>query len=299
MRVNKRIFEFLTTMDKTKIIREIRNYVMICVGIALLSFGWTAFLLPHQITGGGVSGIAAVIYFATGLPVGVSTLLINLLLVAAAWRVLGKKFCINTIVCSAIMSFFMHLGQMIFTEPLVPDMFMCAIIGAALAGLGGGIAINYGGNTGGSDIVALMIRKYRNISYGMITLYFNIIVVVSSYFTVWDVEKLVYSFVVMFAYTFFADTVIDGYKQTYQFLVFSSKNREIAKKINEELKRGATFLNGKGSYTGEQVEVLLIIAHRSDKVRIIRIIKEIDDTSFISISRANSVFGKNFEKIKV
>ena len=286
-------------MDINKIIRDIRNWFMVCLGIAILSFGWTAFLLPHKITGGGVSGIAAVIYFATGLPVGISTLLVNVLLVAAAWKVLGRKFCVNTIICSAIMSLFMHIGQMMFTEPIVPDMFMCAIMGAALAGIGGAIAINYGGNTGGSDIVAIMIRKYRNISYGTITLYFNIIVVVSSYFTVWDVQKLVYSFVVMFAYTFFADMVINGYNQTYQFFVFSSKNHEIAKKINEELKRGATFLKGTGSYTGEPVEVLLIVAHRSDKVRIIRIIKEIDDTSFISISNTKSVFGKNFEKIKV
>ena len=101
-------------MDINKIIRDIRNWFMVCLGIAILSFGWTAFLLPHKITGGGVSGIAAVIYFATGLPVGVSTLLVNVLLVAAAWKVLGRKFCVNTIICSAIMSLFMHIGQMIY-----------------------------------------------------------------------------------------------------------------------------------------------------------------------------------------
>ncbi|MCQ2286440.1 MAG: YitT family protein [Bacteroidales bacterium] len=286
-------------IDKETVAKTLQNYLMVAVGIAILSFGWTAFMLPHQITGGGVSGIAAVLYFATGLPVGISTMAINTLLVLIAWRILGRRFCINTIICSALLSIFMGIGQQIFVKPLVPDTFMCTIIGAALAGLGGGIAINHGGNTGGADILVLMIRKYRNISYGIISLYFNVIVIISSYFTVWNVEKLVYSFVVMFAYTFFSDMVIDGYKQTYQFLVFSTKSHEIAKKINEELKRGATFLKGTGAYTNEPTEVLLIIAHRSDKVRIIRIIKEIDDTSFISVSKANSVFGKNFEKIKV
>ena len=281
------------------VLKEVRNFVFITIGLAIFAFGWTAFMIPHELTGGGVSGIGAILYFALKIPVGISTLVLNLILVAFAWKVLGRKFWVNTIICSVILSTFMAIGQAIFTQPLVDDKFMCSLIGASLAAFGVGMAINWGGNIGGTDIVALMIGKYRNISYGRVTLYTNLVIVGSSYFIVQDLEKLVYSMVVMFVYTVVSDVVIDGYKQSYQIMVFSKKNKEIAERINTELQRGATFIKATGSYSKEESEILLIIAHRTDKVLITRIIKEIDDTSFISISKTYGVFGKNFDQLKI
>ena len=168
-----------------------------------------------------------------------------------------------------------------------------------LSGVGVGIVLNNGGNTGGFDIVVLAVGKYRNISYGRLTLYVNILIVSSSYFVVGSVEKLVYSFVVMIAYVFTSDLVLDGFRQTYQFIVFSDKNVEIARQINEKLKRGATFLKGYGSYTKKESDVLLVIAHKPDKRNIIRIIKDIDRNAFISIAKTNTVYGKNFDEIKL
>lgn len=288
-------------MNLKKLLQFVEKYFFISIGLALFAFGWTAFLIPNQVTGGGVNGIAAIIYFAfPSVHVGVLVFIMNMILVLIAWKVLGRRFCIDTIICTIIMSLFMTIGQELFTlNPLVPDdPFMCSILGSALAGAGVGLALNYGGNTGGTDIIVLMVSKYRNISYGRMTLYINILIVLSSYLTVHDPVKLVYSIVVMFAYMLFSDLVIDGYKQSFQFLVFSSKNQEIAERINKELKRGATFLKGTGSYNRVESDVLLIVAHRTDNVNIVRIIKEIDDSAFISISKVQSVFGKNFEKIK-
>ena len=287
------------SLSRKDVLKEVRNFVFITLGLALFAFGWTAFMIPHELTGGGVSGIGAILYFALKIPVGISTLVLNLILVAIAWKVLGRKFCVNTIICSVILSTFMTIGQAVFTQPLVDDKFMCTLIGASLAAFGVGMAINWGGNTGGTDIVALMIGKYRNVSYGRITLYTNLVIVGSSYFIVHDLEKLVYSMVVMFVYTVVSDVVIDGYKQSYQIMVFSKKNKEIAERINTELHRGATFIKATGSYSKEESEILLIIAHRTDKVLITRIIKEIDDTSFISISKTYGVFGKNFDQLKI
>jgi uncharacterized membrane-anchored protein YitT (DUF2179 family) len=281
------------------IFEELRNFVFITLGLAIFAFGWTAFLIPHELTGGGVSGIGAILYFALKIPVGITTLVLNLILVACAWKVLGRKFCINTIICSVILSLFMNIGQAIFTEPLVNDKFMCTLIGATVSAFGVGMAINWGGNTGGTDIIALMVGKYRNISYGRVSLYSNLVIVGSSYFITHSLEKLVYSMVVMFVYIVVSDVVIDGYKQSYQIMVFSKKNREIAERINNELQRGATFIKASGSYSKEESEILLIIAHRTDKVIITRIIKEIDDTSFISISKTYGVFGKNFDQLKI
>jgi uncharacterized membrane-anchored protein YitT (DUF2179 family) len=197
------------------------------------------------------------------------------------------------------MSVFFSLFQPMFPKPIVEDMFMSVIIGSAIAACGVGMAINWGGNTGGVDIVALMIGKYRNISYGRVSLFSNILIVGSSYFVVHDVQKLVYSFVVLIVSIIVSDLVIDGYRQTYQFMVFSQKNREIAQKINTRLHRGATFLKGYGSYNQQESDVLLIVAHRTDKGDITRIIKEIDPSAFITISKTASVFGKNFDNIKI
>ncbi|MBQ7550911.1 MAG: YitT family protein [Bacteroidales bacterium] len=287
-------------MNAKKFLILIEKYFFITLGLALFAFGWTAFLIPNQVTGGGINGIASIIYFANPtVSVGVWVFLMNIVLVAVAWKILGKRFCVDTIICTVIMSLFMMIGQWLFPKPIVPnDPFMCAMVGSALAGVGVGLALNYGGNTGGTDIIVLMISKYRNVSYGRLTLYLNILIVLSSYLTVHDPVKLVYSVLVLFAYMLFSDLVIDGYKQSFQFMVFSAKNQEIAERINKELKRGATFLKGTGSYNRTESDVLLIVAHRTDRVNIIRIIKEVDDSAFISISKVQSVFGKNFEKIR-
>lgn len=283
-----------------RIFQEIEKYFFICLGLAIFAFGWTAFLIPQQITGGGISGISAIIYFACDkIPVAVSSLVLNLILVAIAWRILGRRFCIDTLICSVILSLMLQAGQMIFPEALVPDdPFMCAAIGAVLSGVGIGMALTNGGNTGGTDIIVLMIAKYRKVSYGRTSLYLNILIVLSSILITHDPVKLVYSIVVLFIYIFVSDIVIDGYRQTFQFMVFSNKNHEIADRINKDLHRGATFLKGTGSYNRQETEVLLIISHRSDRANIIRIIKEVDSSAFISVSKVQSVFGKNFEEIK-
>lgn len=277
----------------------LKNYAMICIGLAIFAFGWCAFLIPNQMLSGGVQGIAALIYFAnSSVPVALSTFVLNITLIAIAWKVLGPKFCINTALCTIMLSFFFGIGQMFIKEPLVDDLFMSAILGAVLAAIGVGIAINYGGNTGGTDIIAMMIGKYRNISYGRVTLFANFFIIGSSYFIVGSVERLVYSFVVMFVYIYVSDIVIDGYRQTFQFMVFSKKNQEIADEISKELKRGASFLRGYGSYTKEDSDILLIIAHRNDKAQITRIIKKIDKNAFVTVSKTSNVFGKNFDTIK-
>lgn len=282
-----------------KVFEEIKSYFFIFLGLALFTFGWSAFLTPYEVSGGGVAGAASILYFATKFPIGITTFVLNAILIAIAWKVLGTKFCVNSLICTVVMSGFFAMFQSMFPAPIVEDMFMSVIIGSALAACGIGMTINWGGNTGGIDIIALMIGKYRNISYGRVSLFTNIIIVGSSYFVLHDVQKLVYSFVVLIVSIIVSDLVIDGYRQTYQFMVFSQKNHEIAQHINTKLHRGATFLKGYGSYNHQESDVLLIVAHRTDKGDITRIIKEIDPTAFITISKTASVFGKNFDNIKI
>ena len=277
-----------------------KNYFFITLGLAIFTFGWSAFLLPVQLMGGGVSGIASLIYFANPhIPVGLSAFVINGIFLAAAWKILGSKFCITTGICTAIVSAGFAVFQPMFTQPLVDDTFMCAIIGSGLAGFGVALALNYGGNTGGTDIIIMIIGKFRRVAYGKLTMYINVFIIASSYLITHSVEKLVYSFVVMIAYTIASDTFLDGHRQTYQFMIFSQKNEEIADQINHEMHRGATLLKGVGSYSKKESDVLLVMAHKSDKTKIMRIIKETDKAAFVSISKTNAVFGKNFDQIQL
>lgn len=287
-------------ITRNDVIREAKNYFFIVVGLAFFAFGWSAFLIPYGVAGGGVAGAASIIYFANNsIPVGLTTFLMNAILIGIAWKILGPKFCVNSLICTFILGGLLYVFQMYITEPLVDDMFMSVIIGSAISAFGIGMSINWGGNTGGVDIIALMVGKYRNISYGKISLSVNFIIVGSSYFIFHDVQRLVYSFVVLFVSIIVSDLVIDGYRQTYQFMVFSKKNEDIAKQINTKLHRGATFLRGYGSFNHQESDVLLIVAHKTDKSEITRIIKELDPDAFITISKTASVFGKNFDNIKI
>ncbi len=287
-------------MYQTSITRIIRNYLFITIGLAAFAFGWTAFLIPSELLGGGVSGIASLIYFANNhIPVGLSTFIINGIFIAVAWKILGARFCISTGICTAIVSAWFAFFQPLFPKPLVEDTFLCSLIGSFLAGWGVSIAINFGGNTGGTDILVMIIGKFRRVAYGKVTMYINVFIIASSYLIVGSVEKLVYSFVAMLAYTIASDNFLDGFRQTYQFMIFSSKNAEIAERINKEMHRGGTFLKGSGTYSGHDSDILLVLVHKSDKTQLMRIIKQTDASAFVSIAKTNAVFGKNFDQIQL
>lgn len=286
-------------MDKKKILHEIRDYFMIVFGLFIYVFSWSAFLIPSGLIGGGVSGVSTLIYFVSGIPVGVSNLAINAILVAIAIRILGAKFGINTIfgiVTSAVL--FMIL-QPLFPKPLVSDPFMCTLIGGMLSAFGIGIAFVNGGNSGGTDIIALVVTHYRNISPGRVIMYLDIIIVASSFLVFQSVEKIVFGYVIMGVFSYTLDTVIEGAKQSYQIVIFSKNNQEIADRIGNELKRGITFLKGEGWYTKSEQDVLMVIAQKHDKQKIMKIINEIDKEAFLSIAKVSGVFGKNFDRIKL
>lgn len=277
----------------------IKTYFMISIGLLLSSFGWTAFLIPSGIIGGGVTGISSLIFYSTGLPVGVVSLIINAVFVLVALRILGAKFGISTIIGIVLSSVFFITLQYYIKQPLVDDPFMCALIGAMLSGLGVGIAFSNGGNSGGTDIVALVVTNYYNISPGRVIIYLDIVIIACSYLVFQSVEKIVYGYVVMGVFGYTLDMVLEGNKQSYQIMVFSKNNNEIADRIGNEIHRGVTMLDGKGWYSKNEQSVLLVIAQKNDKQGIVKIIKECDGNAFISIAKVSGVFGRNFEQIKI
>jgi uncharacterized membrane-anchored protein YitT (DUF2179 family) len=288
-----------TTFNNNKILTFIKTYLFITIGLLIFVFGWTAFLIPSEIMGGGLAGIGALIYFATGLPVGYTTLVINAVLVLIALKLLGAKFGINTIYGIVVSSLFFVVLQKVITEPFVQERFMSTLIGGGLSGVGIGIAFSYGGNSGGTDIIALIINKYRNVSLGRIFVYLDIVIIASNYFVFHSIEKIVYGYVVMAVGAYTIDLWLNGNRQSYQIMIYSNYSQIISERISKEVKRGVTCLKGYGWYSKKDIEVVMVIVRKDDKQKILRIVKETDGKAFISVAKVMGVFGQNFEEIKL
>jgi uncharacterized membrane-anchored protein YitT (DUF2179 family) len=298
----------ITKKRNSEVFKNIRSYVFITIGLFLYTFAWSGFLIPSGILGGGISGVSTLIYYATGktIQVGISNLILNAILILIAMKILGAKFGINTIYGIVISSLFFILLQNLIHDPIIKDnKFMCALIGAMLSGLGIGIAFSNGGNSGGTDIIALIITKYYNVSPGRVILYLDVLIIGSSYFVFTNlspqerVEIIIYGYVIMGVFSYTLDTVIEGNKQSYQIMIFSKENRLIADRIGKEIKRGVTLLKGEGWYSKSEQNVLVIMARKQDKTEIIKIINESDNEAFFSIAKVSGVFGKNFDRVKI
>ena len=293
-------------MDGKNIKHTIVSYVLITLGILVYTFAWSAFMLPAKIVGGGVSGISSVLNIALGipLPIGVLNFIINGILLAIGFKVLGSKFGANTIYGIVMSSLCFILWQQVLHVENLFDVsqfgdFMCAIIGGALCGGGIGLTFTMGGNSGGTDIIALIINKYHDVSPGKVILYLDIFIIGSSWFVSHKVENVIFGYIVMVTMTYVLDMVLDGNKQSYQIMVFSQKNDEIAEAVTNEVGRGATLLDAEGCYSRTQQKVLLMMVHRTDKPHVMQIIHRIDENAFISVNKAQGVYGKNFEKLKI
>ncbi|MGQ1910847.1 YitT family protein [Marinifilum sp. RC60d5] len=279
---------------------EIRSFLIIAIGLAIYSFGWTAFLIPSGIIGGGVSGIGTLIYYATekSIPVGYSFFVINVFLIIIALKILGSKFGLKTIFAILVGSVLLSTFQKFITAPLVDDKFMAAIIGGALGGIGVGLTISQGGSSGGTDIIAMIINKYRNISPGRIILYLDIFIIASSYIVFEDVPTIVYGYVVMSIASYSIDMMISGSKQSAQVFIISRKYEDIAARVSEETGRGISMLHSTGWYTRKETKMLMIVVRKHETQHIFKVIKEIDPEAFISMASVMGVYGLGFEEIR-
>jgi uncharacterized membrane-anchored protein YitT (DUF2179 family) len=286
------------------IFKTTRTYSIIVFGLFLYALSWTAFLLPHKITGGGVSGIGALIYYATGFPVGYTYLLINIGLILIAIKMLGASFGVKTIFGVVTGAFLLSVLQPLIQIPIVEDKFLSAIIGGILAGVGLGIIFTQGGSTGGTDIIAMIINKYRNISPGRVILLCDVFIIGSSFLVLTElvpvkrIETIVYGYVAMAITAYAIDMVLSGSRQSVQIFIFSKSYKEIADKITTEMNRGVTVIDGVGWYSQENQKVVITLVRKHEANDVYRMIKEIDADAFISVANVMGVYGRGFERIR-
>lgn len=290
----------MPTLKTQQLLREAKDYFFIALGMIMYAIGWTVFLLPNNLPSGAVPGIASIVYWATDFPVQYTYLIINFSLLIVALKILGLKFCIKTIFAVGVLTFATPVFQHFVTGSLINDQpFMACVLGATFCGAGIGIAFSANGSTGGTDIIAAIINKYRDISLGRVILICDVVIISSSYFVLHDWEKVVYGYVVLFISSFVLDQVVNSARQSVQFFIISNKYEEIGKSINKDLHRGVTFIDGVGCYTKNNVKMMFVLAKKRESNTIFRLIKDIDPNAFVSQSAVIGVFGEGFDKIKV
>ena len=287
--------------DKTrKILNTAQDYVMITLGLFCYAFGFTAFILPEEIVIGSVSGLSSLLHYWLGWNVAATYYIINIILLAIAFRSVGKQFVLRTIIGATIATIFMAVLQPMFPKPIIEQQtFMNVILGAVLCGLGLGTVFTHNGSTGGTDIIAAMVAKYSTISFGRTMMYCDVLIICSSWLLFHSIDKIVYGLIFMVIYSVTADRVINNTCQSVQFQIISKKWKEIADNVIQEAHRGCTILEGTGWYTKDDVKIVMVMCRKHESINIFRIIKETDREAIITQSNVNGVYGFGFDELKV
>ena len=313
----------------------VKEWALVTLGILIYVTGWALFLMPNNLVGGGVSGISSMIQYATGgaIQMGYSYFVLNAILIILAMVVIGMGFGAKTIYAIILASFGLRFlpdlipAEIIQTLALQNGKLMSTLCGGLMAGIGIGMSISNGGSTGGTDIIALIWTKYRNVSPGKVILYIDFVIILSSLLIPSIVPDLdpatgkqligpdgeplthlmpfsekvttvIYGLILVTVNGRVIDSYLSGSQQSVQLFILSKHYAEIADSITQELHRGVTVLDGKGWYTKEPAEVLMVITRKTDVNLFLRHIKAIDPDAFLSVSSVNGVYGRGFEAIK-
>lgn len=288
-------------MKTSKVLSVIWDYFLMTIGSFIFVMAWTSFLIPNGLASGGMTGLCTIIQYGTGIPVGITYPVINVLLLVLGFFSLGKGFGVKTIYVLAVTSVLFEVLPMfpVLEVTNFPDKLLVALVGATMESVGIGLIMLRGGSTGGTDIIAMMINKYWPVSVGKVYLYTDIFII-TLLLIVPDkgIVDMIYAYVVMLGFSFGIDFVLLGSKSSVQILIFSSKYEDIANHIINNVGRGVTALQSIGWYSQKESKVLLVITRKTEMNEVIHEIKNIDSKAFISVASAHSVYGEGFEEIK-
>lgn len=297
-------------MEKSKVFATIKSYAIITLGLVFYVLAWVVFIIPHQLVGGGVTGISAVIQYCTGFNVSYSFFIINGVLLLIALKVLGPAFGVKTIYAMVVTTLLLRFMPFVIPEEFIKIIaldngkLLSVMIGGTLSALGISLTFSQGGSSGGTDIIALMITKYRAISPGKILLVLDIFIIGSSLIVPtegsWGVRvaNLVYGYVMAGVFSVALDLFVSGSKQSVQIFIFSKNYEKIADRITMDVHRGVTALEGKGWFTKTESTVLMVVARKPELKMLLNLIKEEDPQAFISVGSVSGVYGYGFDAIK-
>ena len=296
----------IRNMDLGRVLKE---YVLIHLGCILYAFTWAGIIEAAHGIGGGASGLALLIQYATGFPMGIGYIIINCVLVVVSLIIVGRSFGLKTIFAIGSIALWLNLFGAILPDNLLglaDDKLLSAILAGALSGIAVGMCLLQGGSTGGTDIVAMIINKYRRVAYGRVVMVSDFTIIGASWFIYQarpDIDNalamIIYGYVIVAVFTYTVDTMLAGNKQSSQILIFSRRYSEIADEITQKLHRGVTILDGEGAYTGQPSKMLVVLCRKHETSNILRAVKQFDPEAFVSVSSVMGVYGKGFEDFDI
>ena len=264
------------------------------IGALIMAFGVSLFLLPNQLSSGGVAGVATIIYYLLNIPMGNIIMSINVPLFLISMFKIGKMFFIKSIIGTIALSVFIDLLDKL--EPLTNDRFLACVYGGILLGLGTVVLLKVNSSTGGSDLVSYVAKKYRpTVRSGNIIIIIDIIIITVNMIFFKEIEVGLYSAIAIYLMGKIIDIFFEGINFTKLMIIVSKKSEEIAKEIDEKVERGSTGLYGKGMYSNNETLVLMCAAYRKDVAKIKILAKKIDPKSFIIIANSREVVGQGFK----
>lgn len=284
-------------MKKPQITKEaVVSYLLITLGSLVYALGQLYFIKPLHIPMGGVSGLALVANFLWSLPIGVVTIVLNIPLLFLGWKNMGKEFFTKTAFAIVVSSVFTDL-----LEPLLPafdgEMLIAALYGGIVMGVGYGMIFRAGGTTGGVDIIAKWINRQKDIPIGTTNLIANTVVIVGSALVYGNLDSALYAMITSYLTSMVIDKMVYGMDAQKSAMIITSKPKEVAGAVMEELHRGCTGMDATGMYTGDQRTVLICAVRRHETGTLKKLILEKDENAFMMISNISEVFGHNFKRL--
>ena len=303
-------------MTAKSILKLGKEYLLLTLGILIYVAGWTIFMIPNNLIGGGLTGVSSIIQYAVGIKMGYTYFVLNAILLVTAFVVIGANFGGKTIYAIILASVGLNVLQDLIPAAIIETLsvqngkLMSTIMGGILSGAGIGMSMSQGGSTGGTDIIALIVNKYRNISPGRIILWIDAVIILSSLAVpsytaegelVPFAEKIttvVYGLILITVNGYVIDLYLSGSTQSVQLFIMSRKYEEIADAITKDIHRGVTVLPAVGWYTKKENHVLMVVTRKTDLNFLLKYIKTIDNDAFLSVSSVSGVYGNGFDAIK-
>lgn len=284
----------MTYSSQNSVKNNIKEYVFVIVGAAVIAFGFNVFLFPNQVASGGVSGISTILHGMFGWNAGIVQYAFNIPLFIAGVLVLGKKFGIKSFIGTVALPFFVILTDS--WDPWTLNPLLGAIFGGIVVGLGIGLVFKGNASTGGTDLLAQIITKYTGLTLGTSVLLIDGIIAISAAI-VFDLEKGLYALIGLYVTTKTIDIVQLGFSQSKMVYIITQKETEVRDAIYKEINRGITKLPAFGGYTGEERPVLMVVVYQTEFTRLKQVVKIVDPQAFVIVSDAYEVLGEGFKKV--
>lgn len=279
---------------------KLENFIKCMLAIAggiLVGMGEVWLLIPLKLTTGGFNGIGMLLYYLLNIPVSVVSICLNLPLFLVSFKMLGKSYSLRTLLSMLSLSLTLQIGTN--WTPLTNDMFLASVFGGLVVGIGIAVAIKGESTTGGTDLLAKIIQsKNRHLNLGELILIIDGLIIAIAAFTFESIEIALYSGIAVFVMSKVMDFILDGGKYAKAVFVISEKTEKISEYIMQDIKRGVTYINGKGAYSGENRNILFCVANKREIPKIKDRIMELDDKAFVIVTTVSEAIGQGFEKNK-